>query len=246
MTASFGVDIGGTGIKAAPVDLTEGRLTAERVRVKTPKPATPDAVAEVVAELVAGFGWQGAVGCTFPGVVKAGHAMTAANVDKRWIGVNADALFTKRLDLDVHLLNDADAAGLAEVRYGAARGRTGVVFMLTIGTGLGSGLFVDGLLVPNTELGHIELDGQDAEDLAAESTRIEQKLSWKHWAARLDDYLARIEAYLNPDLIILGGGGAKKADKFVPLLRRHTEIVTAALGNAAGIVGAAMAAAANP
>jgi len=240
----MGVDIGGTGIKGAPVDVTTGKLLAERVRILTPQPSTPHAVADVVAEVVATFdvdGERGPVGCTFPAVVKRGVTLTAANVDQAWIGCDADALFTERLGREVHLLNDADAAGIAEVRFGAGRGRDGVILVVTLGTGIGTALLVDGRLVPNTELGHIELDGRDAEDLASERARIEGELSWKRYAKRLDAFLAAMEAFVNPDLIILGGGGSKKADRFLPLLRRTCEIVPAELRNEAGIVGAAMA-----
>jgi polyphosphate glucokinase len=240
----MGVDIGGTGIKGAPVDVTTGKLLAERVRILTPQPSTPEAVADVVAEVVANFdvgGGRDPVGCTFPAVVKRGVTLTAANVDMGWIGCDADALFTARLGREVHLLNDADAAGIAEVRFGAGRGRDGVILVVTLGTGIGTALFVDGHLVPNTELGHIQLDGRDAEELASERARIEDDLSWKRYAKRLDAFLAAMEAFINPDLIILGGGGSKKADKFLPLLERTCEVVPAELRNAAGIVGAAMA-----
>jgi polyphosphate glucokinase len=239
-TKRFGIDIGGTGIKGAPVDLRTGELVGERVRILTPQPAVPDAVAAVVKEVVDAFGWNGPVGCAFPGVVKEGVVRTAANMDERWVDLDADALFTETLGMDVHMLNDADAAGLAEVRYGAAKDRTGVSILVTLGTGLGTALFVDGHLVPNSELGHIEIDGVDAEKLASERARIEQDQSWKKYAKHLDAYLGRIEAYLNPDVIVLGGGGSKKADKFLPLLKRQCEVVPAALLNDAGIVGAAM------
>lgn len=241
---ALGVDIGGTGIKGAPVDIGTGELLAERIRIPTPQPSTPDAVAEVVAEVVAGFDDVAAgdpVGCTFPAVVKRGVTLTAANVDKSWIGCDADALFTERLGRDVHMMNDADAAGVAEMRFGAGRGHDGVVLVATLGTGIGTALFVDGTLVPNTELGHIQLHGQDAEDLASERARIEADLSWKKYAARLDEFLAAMEAFVNPDLIILGGGGSKKADKFLPMLERTCPVVPAELRNQAGIVGAAMA-----
>lgn len=239
-TKRFGIDIGGTGIKGAPVDLRTGELVGERVRILTPQPAVPGAVADVVKQVVDAFGWHGPVGCTFPGVVKEGVVTTAANVDKKWIDLDADALFTEALGMDVHLLNDADAAGLAEVRYGAAKDRGGVVLLVTLGTGLGTALFVDGHLVPNSELGHIEMDGEDAETVASERARIESEQSWKKYAKHLDGYLGRLEAYLNPDLIVLGGGGSKKADKFLPLLKRTCDVVPAALLNDAGIVGAAM------
>jgi polyphosphate glucokinase len=237
----LGIDIGGTGIKGAPVDVDTGALLAERLRLPTPRPSTPEAVADVVAEIAAAFpDAVGAVGCTFPAVVKRGVTLTAANVDRRWIGLDADALFTNRLEREVHLMNDADAAGVAEIHFGAGRDRGGVIVLVTLGTGLGTALFVDGTLVPNTELGHIELNGKDAEDYASERVRVERDLSWKRYAERLDAYLAALEQYLNPDLMILGGGGSKKADRFLPMLQRSCEVVPAELLNAAGIVGAAL------
>lgn len=240
----LGVDIGGSGIKGAPVDVESGELLVERIRIPTPQPSTPDAVANVVIDLAGSFpDVGGAVGCTFPAVVKRGVTLTAANVDQAWIGFDADAFFTESLGRDVHLVNDADAAGVAEIRFGAAQGRDGVVLLVTLGTGLGTALFVDGVLVPNTELGHISLRGMDAEDYASERVRIEEDLSWKRYAARLDEFLAAMEAFVNPDLIVLGGGGSKKADRFLPLLNRTCEVVPAELRNAAGIVGAAVLAA---
>ena len=237
----IGVDIGGTGIKGAPVDVETGELVAEKVRILTPQPSTPEAVAEVVAEVVARFpDVGGTVGCAFPAVVKRGVTLSAANVDQRWIGLDADALFTERLGREVHMVNDADAAGLAEVELGIARDRAGVVLLVTLGTGIGTALFVDGALVPNTELGHIELNGMDAEDYASERARIEADISWKKYAARLDEFLAAMEALVNPDLIVLGGGGSKKSDKFLPLLERTCEVVPAEMRNEAGIVGAAL------
>jgi polyphosphate glucokinase len=239
--ATIGIDIGGTGIKGAPVDVTAGALTTKRVRILTPKPSTPEAVADVVAEVVASFpDVGGPVGCAFPAVVRRGITMTAANVDPAWVGCDADALLTERLGREVHMLNDADAAGIAEMAFGAGRGNDGVVLMITLGTGVGTALFSRRVLVPNTELGHIELEGTDAEELVSERARIDGDLSWKKYARRLDAYLAAIEALVNPDLIILGGGGSKKADKFLPLLERTCPVVTAELGNDAGIVGAAM------
>ena len=241
-TTRFGVDIGGTGIKGAPVDLATGELTAERHRILTPQPATPEAVTAVVAEVIDHFGWKGPVGCTFPAVVKHGVTLSAANLDDAWIGLDADALLTDRLGMDVHVLNDADAAGVAEMAFGVGKGQPGVVVMVTLGTGIGSALFLDGKLVPNTEFGHLELDGHDAETRASERARIEGELSWKKYAKRLDAYLDHLEMLLTPDLIVLGGGGAKKADKFLPLLSSKARVVPALLGNDAGIVGAAMAA----
>ena len=237
---SFGIDIGGSGMKAAPVDLATGELLAERYKILTPKPATPERMAEVVAELVRHFGWNGPLGVAFPGVVRKGVIYSAANVDPSWIGTDADALFTKASGEDVHVVNDADAAGLAEIRYGAGRDHPGTVIVLTFGTGIGSGLFRKGLLVPNTELGHLEIDGQDAELRAAASARDREHLGWKEWAARVERYLRTIERLLSPDLIIVGGGASRKADKWIPQIDIDTELVPATLTNEAGVVGAAL------
>ncbi|APE23669.1 MULTISPECIES: polyphosphate--glucose phosphotransferase [Streptomyces] len=241
----FGVDIGGSGIKGAPVDLERGALAEERHKVLTPQPATPDGVAGCVAEVVEHFGWTGPVGVTFPGVVTGSTIRTAANVDKSWIGVDAGTLLSERLGgLPVTVLNDADAAGLAEMTYGAGRGRKGTVIMLTLGTGIGSALFVDGRLVPNTELGHLELKGHDAETRASTKAKEDEDLSWEHWATRrLRKYLAHVEMLFSPELFIIGGGVSRKADKFLPLIEGiRAEIVPAELQNNAGIVGAGMAA----
>jgi polyphosphate glucokinase len=240
--SAFGVDIGGTGIKGAIVDLATGALRTERVKYPTPHPSTPDAVAAVVARLVAGADWTGEVGATFPAVIKHGVARSAANIDKSWIGADVDAVFTKATGCEVTVLNDADAAGLAEVRYGAAKGVLGVVILLTFGTGIGSGLFLDGILVPNTELGHLELDGVDAEKRAAASAKVNEDLSYKAWAKRVRHYLRHVEKLFSPDLFILGGGVSKEADRWVPLLELDTPVKPAELLNNAGIVGAALAA----
>ncbi len=248
-TTSFGIDIGGSGMKAGPVDLATGKLTAERFKILTPSPSSPENMADVVVKLVQHFDWHGPVGVTFPGVVRRGVVHTAANVDKSWVDVDADALFTKAVggDVEVHVVNDADAAGLAEVAYGAGKGVAGVVLLLTFGTGIGSGLFLDGKLVPNTELGHIEIDGHDAERKAAASARDRESLSWKDWAKRVEKYLAVVVHLLSPDLIIVGGGASRKADKWLPHIDVGTKIVPAALENEAGIVGAAvLVAAENP
>ncbi len=237
---SFGIDIGGSGMKAAPVDLDSGTLIEDRHKILTPKPATPEAMAAVVRELVEHFGYQGPVGVAVPGVIRGGVVYSAANVDKSWIGTDADALFTEASGCEVHVVNDADAAGLAETRYGAGKDRTGVVLVLTFGTGIGSGLFVDGRLVPNTELGHLELDGEDAEWRAAASARDREKLSWKEWAPRVERYLRHVVMLFSPSLIIVGGGASRKADKWLPLLDVDCEIVPAELTNEAGIVGAAL------
>ncbi|GAA0307022.1 ROK family protein [Streptomyces polychromogenes] len=240
----FGVDIGGTGIKGAPVDLDRGEPAQERHKVLTPHPATPEGVAGGVVEVVRNFSWDGPVGVTFPGVVTHGVTRTAANVDKAWIGLDAAALLTERLGgRQVTVLNDADAAGIAEMTYGAGRGVPGTVVLLTLGTGIGSALFRDGRLVPNTELGHLELKGHDAETRASVKAKEDGDLSWERWARRLDKYLAHVEMLFSPDLFILGGGVSRKPDKFVPLLENvRAPIVPAKLQNNAGIVGAAMAA----
>ncbi len=236
----FGVDIGGSGIKGAPVDTTTGNLTAERLRIETPQPSEPDAVADAVAEVVNHFGWVGPVGCTFPAVVKHGVVCTAANVDESWIGTDVAALLSKRLGQPVNVMNDADLAGLAEMRFGAGKGRRGEVVMVTLGTGIGSALFHDGVLTPNSELGHLEVKGSDAESRASDRVREEDDLSWKKFAKRVETYLRTLEDLLWPDLIIVGGGVSKKADKFLPLIEIRTELVRAALLNDAGIIGAAL------
>jgi polyphosphate glucokinase len=237
----LGIDIGGSGIKGAPVDVDGGSLTDERYRLETPRPATPDAVVSVLAE-VAGH-WKGndPMGVTFPGVVRNGVIGTAANLDPSWIGVDAAALFAEHTGRRAVVLNDADAAGVAEVAFGAGRNVRGVVLLLTFGTGIGSALFLDGRLVPNTELGHLELNGADAELHASDRIREEQKLSWTDWAVRLQDYLQVVERLLAPDLIVLGGGVSKKTDRYLPSVKVSTPIVPAVLQNNAGIVGAAMA-----
>jgi polyphosphate glucokinase len=240
----LGIDIGGTGIKAAPVDVITGTLTSARVKVPTPRPALPEAIADAVAGLVRDFGWTGPAGITFPGVVIGGVTHTAANLDPAWIGMDARALFAKAAGLGMNVLNDADAAGLAEMKWGAGSGVQGTVLMLTFGTGIGSALFTDGVLVPNTEFGHIEIRGQDAEKRASERARELHDLSWGRWAGRVDEYLDRLEALIAPELIIIGGGISRKADKFVPLLTSvRARIVPATMHNDAGLVGAAMAAA---
>jgi polyphosphate glucokinase len=240
----FGVDIGGTGIKGAPVDLDRGALSDERYKIDTPQPATPESVTEGVHRVIEHFGWSGPVGVTFPGVVVDGTTRTAANVDAGWVGLDARGLLGERLGLPVVVLNDADAAGVAEMTFGAGRGRGGTVIMLTLGTGIGSALFVDGHLVPNTELGHLELHGHDAEKRASVKAREDEDLSWEHWAHRLQKYLAHVEMLFSPDLFVIGGGVSRKSDKFLPLIQGiSAEIVPAELQNNAGIVGAAMAAA---
>jgi polyphosphate glucokinase len=243
MAHVLGIDIGGTGIKAAPVDLETGTLVADRVKLETPHPSQPEAVASTVAELVVDFGWTGPAGITFPGVVDEGTIRTAANVDNSWIGTDARELFGKATGLPVDVVNDADAAGLAEIRFGAGAGQRGTVLMLTLGTGIGSALFIDGTLVPNTEFGHIEIRGKEAEKRAAEIIREQEDLGWGKWAERVDEYLLHMENLLSPRLIIIGGGISRKSDKFLPhLTGLRARVVPAAMQNDAGIVGAAMVA----
>ncbi|MEU3373745.1 polyphosphate--glucose phosphotransferase [Streptomyces sp. NPDC006660] len=241
----FGVDVGGTGIKGAPVDLARGDVAQERHKVLTPHPATPDAIADGIAEVVGHFGWSGPVGMTFPGVIAANTVRTAANVAEEWVGVDAARLVADRLGgMPVTVVNDADAAGVAEMHFGAGRGRRGTVILLTFGTGIGSALFVDGRLVPNTELGHLELHGHEAEKHASTKVKEDEDLSWSHWARRVQKYLAHVEMLFSPELFIIGGGVSRKAAKFLPLIEGITaEIVPAQLENNAGIVGAAMVAA---
>ncbi|EMF54558.1 MULTISPECIES: polyphosphate--glucose phosphotransferase [Streptomyces] len=242
----FGVDIGGSGIKGAPVDLDLGDLADERHKVLTPHPATPDSVADGVKEVVDHFGWTGPVGITFPGVVTGGATIrTAANVDKSWIDVDARALLSERIGgLPVTVVNDADAAGVAEMQFGAGRDRQGTVILLTFGTGIGSAVFSDGVLVPNTELGHLELDGHDAETRASTKAKEDHDLTYEHWARRVTKYLAHVEMLFSPELFIIGGGVSRKSAKFLHLLEGiRAEIVPAQLQNNAGIVGAAMRAA---
>lgn len=237
---AIGVDIGGTGIKGARVDLASGQLLSERVRILTPNPATPSAVAAVVNEVIGQVGGDGPLGLTLPAVIRGNVVHTAANIDQGWIGVDAVELFAQATGRAVGAVNDADAAGLAEMRYGAGRDRGGVVIMITLGTGIGSAVFVDGNLVPNSELGHLPLHHAEAEEWAAESVRESEDLSWKKWSSRLQDYLELLDRLLWPDLIIIGGGVSKKADKFLHLIDVNAELVPAQLFNNAGIVGAAL------
>ncbi|MFE2856183.1 polyphosphate--glucose phosphotransferase [Streptomyces lavendulae] len=236
----LGVDIGGTGIKGAPVDLELGSLISDRVRIPTPHPATPEAVGDVVVQVLSQIGVPGPVGLTLPAVIRGGKVQTTANIDPAWMDTDAAQLFARATGRDVRVVNDADAAGIAEMRFGAGQGRKGVVVMVTLGTGIGSAVFSDGHLVPNSELGHLRLHHGDAEDWAAESVRERDDLSWEKWAHRLEKYLELVQRLLWPDLIIIGGGVSKKADKFLPCIELRTEIVPAQLLNDAGIVGAAL------
>jgi polyphosphate glucokinase len=239
----FGVDVGGSGIKGGIVDMDTGLLIGERIKVLTPQPATPSAVATSIAEVVNGFGWTGPLGVTYPGVVTHGVVQTAANVDKSWIGTNArDTISAELGGQDVTILNDADAAGLAEARYGAGRDQSGLVVLLTFGTGIGSAVIHNGTLIPNTELGHVEVGGKEAEHRAASSVKERNGWSYERWAKQVTRVLVAIENVIWPDLFIAGGGISRKADKWLPLLENRTPVVAAALENTAGIVGAAMAA----
>jgi polyphosphate glucokinase len=238
---TFGIDVGGSGIKGAPVDTNTGELVEERIRIKTPKPATPEAIVATAVEVVSQAGWDGPVGCGFPAVVKSGVVQTAANIDKAAVGFDLRSALQKELDSQVTVVNDGDAAGLAEMRWGAGKDQDGVVLMLTLGTGIGTSLFIGGRLMPNTELGHIEVRGKDGEHRASDGARKRDDLNWKQYAERLDEYLHRIEDLLWPDLIVIGGGISKKSEKYFPHLTTRTKVVRAEMQNNAGIAGAALA-----
>jgi polyphosphate glucokinase len=242
VSQGLGIDVGGSGIKGAVIDLATGALLGRRRRIATPSPATPQAVADAVARLTVRFGWEGPLGCTVPVVVQDGVVRTAANIDPSWVGTDGAALISGATGLPTTLLNDADSAGIAEMRLGAGRGRTGVVLLLTFGTGIGSALFIDGRLVPNTELGHLIMWGGSAERRAAASAKTAEDLSWAKWAKRVDKYLAHVERLLWPDLLIAGGGVSRTHQKWLPLLHTRAEIVPAHFRNNAGIIGAALAA----
>ena len=242
----FGIDVGGSGIKGGIVDLDTGQLIGDRIKLLTPQPSTPSAVAKTIAEVVNGFGWTGPLGVTYPGVVTHGVVQTAANVDKAWIGTNARDIISSELNgQDVTVLNDADAAGLAEEHYGAGKGNSGLVVLLTFGTGIGSAVIHNGALIPNTEFGHLEVGGKDAEHRAASSVKERNDWSYEKWAKQVTRVLVAIETVMWPDLFIAGGGISRKADKWLPLLENRTPVVAAALLNTAGIVGAAMASTAD-
>jgi polyphosphate glucokinase len=238
----LGIDIGGSGIKGAPVDLETGDLLATRYRIPTPESAKPRPMAEVVQKIVRRFDWQGPLGVGFPAVIRNGVVRSAANIHNKWIGTQLSDLLFETTGCPTYVINDADAAGLAEMTYGAGRDQQGVVLVVTVGTGLGTAVFTDGHLLPNTEFGHIEIDCIDAETRASDAARKQEKLSWKQWAMRLDEYLLSLERLLWPDLIILGGGVAKKHEKFFHYLSVEAQVLPAALLNEAGIVGAALAA----
>ena len=242
VTRVLGIDIGGSGMKAAEVDITTGEMLTERFRIETPKPATPEAMAEVVAQLTAHYSWTGPVGVGFPGVIQDGIVRTAANLDKSWVDVDGDSVFTEAAGCDVVMINDADAAGLAEARFGAAKDIAGTVILLTLGTGIGSAVFTNGQLVANTEFGHLELNGKIAEDRASSRVKEEKDLSFKKWGKQVEKVLQELEKLFWPKLFVLGGGISKEFDDFKEFLDDvHTPIVAAELRNEAGIVGAALA-----
>ncbi|MFB7716845.1 MULTISPECIES: polyphosphate--glucose phosphotransferase [unclassified Nocardia] len=239
---AFGIDIGGSGVKGAEVDLATGELVRERIKVPTPQPSTPNAVAEAVAKVVAQSGWDGPVGITMPSVIIGGVVRTAANIDKSWIGTDARSLFSLALGgREVTVLNDADAAGLAEDRYGAAKDLTGLVMLLTFGTGIGSAVMYNGVLMPNSELGHLEVGGREAEHLAAASIKDREGLSYAEWAAEVSKVLVTLENLFWPTVFVAGGGISRDYAEWIPLLTNRTPVVAADLKNTAGIVGAAMA-----
>ena len=236
----LGIDVGGSGIKGAPVDIETGKLLAERIRIKTPKGAEPKPVAEVAARIASSFSWSGPIGIGFPAPIKSGVAMMAANISQEWVGINADELFTAVTGCPCKVGNDADVAGLAEMKFGAGKGLTGTIIILTLGTGIGTAIFYNGQLLPNTEFGHLEIKGRDAEHRASDAARQRDGLSWKKYAKKLNRYLVTMEKLFWPDLFIIGGGISKEHEKFIPLLSVQTKVVPAQLQNEAGIVGAAL------
>ncbi len=238
----LGIDVGGSGIKGAPVDIKTGEILKERTRIKTPKNGEPEPIAEVVRQIAQSYNWKGSIGIGFPAPIKGGVAMMAANVSERWVGMNADDLFSRITGCQCTMINDADAAGLAEMTFGAGRGQPGTVIMITLGTGIGTAIFHRGQLLPNTEFGHLEIEGLDAEYRASALARERDKLSWKKYAKRLNKYLKKMENLFWPDLLIIGGGISKDSQKFLPLLTIETPVKPAQLLNGAGIVGAALGA----
>ena len=239
----LGIDVGGSGIKGAPVDLEKGEFTQKRLRIDTPAESTPEAVCAVIAQVVNHFDEvrsDSPIGVTIPGVVQHGVVKTAANIDKAWIGCEIEKLLEDRLQHDVVVVNDADAAGVGELEFGAAKGHQGLVILTTLGTGIGTAIFNRGLLVPNSELGHLEIDGVDAETVAASSAKTREDLTYEEWAKRLQVYYRRLEDLMWPDLIVVGGGVSKDSDEFLPLLDIRTPIIPATLKNKAGIIGAAV------
>lgn len=242
----LGIDFGGSGIKGAPVDTKKGKLLDKKYRIPTPIPSTPDNVADVINDIIHHFNWKGPIGMAFPSVVQNGVVKTASNIDKSWIGINASELLYEKTGLKAVVLNDADAAGMAEMKFGAGKDRKGSVLLITVGTGIGSVLFTHGKLVPNTELGHLYLNsGMEAELFASDATRKNEDLDWKSWAKRFDVYLHEMNRLFWPELIIIGGGASKKKERFMSLLTVETEITTAITKNSAGIIGSALAAKEN-
>lgn len=239
---ALGIDIGGSGIKGAPVDTEKGDMTTDRFRIPTPDPSVPEAVGDVVAQIARHFDWDGPLGCTFPAVIKGGVAYTAANVDPSWIGTNVAALLERKTGCPSLVLNDADAAGIAEMIFGAGRDEDGVVIMLTFGTGIGTAIFVNRQLLPNTELGHMEIRGREAEHRASDGVRKKKDLTWAEWAERVNEYIQRMDALFWPDLFIIGGGVSNKPQNWLPLLHTRARIEVAQMRNEAGIIGAALAA----
>ena len=237
----LGIDVGGSGIKGAPVNISNGALTAARYRIKTPKGAETQAVADVIREIVKHFEWSGPVGIGFPAPIKQGIVKLAANISPAWVGINADDFLTKATGCAVTVGNDADVAGLAEMTFGAGLGQPGTVILITLGTGIGSAVFIHGSLVPNTEFGHLQIDGQDAEAQASDAARQRDELSWKKYAKRLNRFLEQMEKLFWPDLFIIGGGISKEAENYIPQLKVEAGIVPATFLNEAGIVGAALA-----
>ncbi len=240
MASILGIDIGGSGIKGAIVDTETGEFSEERMRVPTPEDARPDGVAEKFKEVVENFNYNGIIGAGFPAVVRGGFTYTAANVDECWIGFDAGGLFSHVTGCKVYVANDADVAGMAEMKFGAGKGEMGTVLVLTLGTGIGTAVFTNGILVPNLEMGHLIIRGKDAERRASDAARQQKEYSWKKWGKRLQEYLSYIEALINPDLIIVGGGVSKKHEEFFPYLNVRARLVPAELLNQAGIVGAAL------
>jgi polyphosphate glucokinase len=245
MSTAVGIDIGGTGIKAAIVDVVTGELVSERMKVATPVGGSPDDIIAATISLLEKLAPEAdaPIGVCFPAIVLRGRTMSAANVSKQWIGLEAEALFEKAIGKDVHFVNDADAAGFAEAKYGAAKGKPGLIILTTLGTGIGSALIYNGVLIPNSELGHLEIDGRDAERRASNAVRERSRLSWRRWTQRLQRYYSHVELLFSPDLFIVGGGVSKHHAEFLPLLNLRTPIVPAELRNNAGILGAAALAA---
>ncbi len=237
---ALGIDIGGSGIKGAPVDIKTGELLSERIRMKTPKGAKPTPMAEAVDGIVRAFKWKGPIGVGFPAPIKHGVAMMAANVSPKWVGLNVDELLTSSTGCRCRVGNDADVAGMAEMAFGAGKGQRGTVIMITLGTGIGTAIYYDGHLLPNTEFGHLQMNGSDAERRASDAARQRNDLSWKKYAKRLNDYLNEMQKLFWPDLFIIGGGISRQHEKFLPLLKLQTRIVPAQFQNEAGIVGAAL------